>query len=320
MELLVKPVFCGFLAQNMEHRILHHDCLICKSHDLEEVFPIKDHSISGNDFTLVACRNCGFRFTQGIPIAEDLGPYYQSEDYISHSDSSRGLINRLYHLGRNFMLGRKKRLVRRYASNDRVLDIGSGTGYFLHTLKKAGFTVRGVEADRGAREYAREKFGLEVLSTHEYLDSQDETTYGLISMWHVLEHVYEPDEYLQKIHAQLDPAGRALVAVPNFTSVDAQYYGSFWAGYDVPRHFWHFGPPHLRTMAARNGFRVERMIRLPLDPFYVAMLSEKYRGSGSLGLLRACWVGLRAHIRSLIQVERSSSILYVLAPQAEERS
>jgi hypothetical protein len=131
-------------------------------------------------------------------------------------------------------------------------------------------------------------------------------------MWHVLEHVYEPDEYLRKIHDQLDPEGRALVAVPNFTSLDAQYYAEFWAGYDVPRHFWHFAPDHMRGIARRNGFRIERMLRLPLDPFYVAMLSEKYKKTGLIGLIRAFWVGLRSHLRSLIKVEKSSSILYVL--------
>ena len=120
----------------MVKRIQHTKCLICGSSQLKKVFLVKDHSISKEEFDIVDCQSCGFRFTQNIPDQESIGPYYQSEDYISHSDTKAGLINRLYHWGRSLMLQRKLNLIKAHTASNKVLDVGSGTGYFLDFLQK----------------------------------------------------------------------------------------------------------------------------------------------------------------------------------------
>lgn len=296
----------------MEQRIKHTQCLICGSNDFQTVFAVKDHSISKKVFDVVDCQSCGFRFTQDIPDQESIGPYYQSEDYISHSDTKTGIVNRLYHWGRSLMLQRKLNLVKAHAVLNKVLDVGSGTGYFLDFLQKNQYQAFGVEADPGARTYAEEQFGVQVKAPEALLKDQLDGPFGAITMWHVMEHVHEPDLYLQKFHHLLADQGALLIAVPNYISHDGQHYQDFWAGYDVPRHLWHFTPKSMQALVARNGFQVAEKIKMPLDPFYVSMLSEKYQNKGAMGLATAAFQGLQTHFKSLKNVDQASSLIYVI--------
>lgn len=296
----------------MVQRIQHTQCLICGSSDFKTVFTVKDHSISQEDFEVVDCQSCGFRFTQNIPDQNSIGPYYQSEDYISHSDTKTGLINRLYHWGRSLMLQRKLNLIKKHAVLNKVLDVGSGTGYFLNFLQENQFQAIGIEADAGARAYAEKQFGVQVKAPSALLHDELEGPFGAITMWHVLEHVHEPDAYLQKFYHLLAEQGALLIAVPNHISSDGQHYQTYWAGYDVPRHLWHFSPKSMQTLVERNGFEVVEKIRMPLDPFYVSMLSERYQNKGVAGLVSAAFQGLQTHLRSGQNVDQASSLIYVI--------
>lgn len=296
----------------MAQRIHHQQCLICKSTRLSLAFPVKDHSISSETFDLWDCQDCGFRFTQDIPDADSIGPYYQSEDYISHSDTKKGIINQLYHTARSWMLQRKYQLVKRYSSTNRVLDVGSGTGYFLSFLKEKGHEVLGVEADPGARAATKDQFGIEVHPPTLVEEGQLPGPFGAITMWHVMEHVHEPDVYLKSFNKSLDEEGTLIIAVPNRDALDAEKYGPVWAAYDVPRHLWHFRPKDIEALVKRNGFEVVEKIKMVLDPFYVSMLSEKYLGKGASGLISAAIVGLRSHLNSLKNVNEASSVIYVM--------
>lgn len=296
----------------MEQRIKHTECLICGSSDFQTVFSVKDHSISQEIFEIVDCLSCGFRFTQNIPDQGSIGPYYQSEDYISHSDTKTGLINRLYHWGRSLMLQRKLHLIKKHAVLNKVLDVGSGTGYFLDFLQKNEYQAFGIEEDEGARAYAKKQFGVQVNAPEALLADQLDAPFGAITMWHVLEHVHKPDLYLQKFHRLLADQGVLLIAVPNHISHDGVHYQAYWAGYDVPRHLWHFSPKSMQALVERNGFQITEKIKMPLDPFYVSMLSERYQGKGFFGLLTAAFQGLKTHFKSLKNVDQASSLIYVI--------
>lgn len=285
-------------------------CNICHSDDVRIVYSLKDFSVSSEYFDLAGCKSCGFRFTMDPPSEDSCGKYYKSQDYISHSDTSKGLIFSLYHFVRKIMLGKKSKFIKNLGASKSLLDFGSGTGYFLNFMKQEGYHVAGIELDEEARLYGNTTFGLNVQSPDYIKNGQISEKFGYITLWHVLEHLYTPDQYLRIFHHLLDEDGYLVIAVPNFQSFDANYYKSFWAAYDVPRHLWHFNPSTLKLMADRSGFVLISKKLMPFDSFYNSMLSEKYKGN-FLGLLRAGFIGFIALIKGIIDVNEASSIIYV---------
>jgi len=114
------------------------NCPVCESSVLRHYLQVKDHSISQEEFELLECEECGLRMTQNHPDSMTIGPYYASEDYISHSNTTKGLVNQLYHKVRTHMLGQKQKIVERCQSSGKLLDIGAGTGYFLSHMQNEG--------------------------------------------------------------------------------------------------------------------------------------------------------------------------------------
>jgi ubiquinone/menaquinone biosynthesis C-methylase UbiE len=286
-------------------------CPVCAHPTFHKYLICRDYTVSQREFTLVQCAQCGFVLTQNAPPAAEIGPYYQAASYLSHSDRKEGLFDRLYHWARARMLHTKRKLVQKVTGKKtgRLLDVGSGTGYFLHTMQAAGWEVAGIEANEAARASTQRKFGLAVQAP-EALPQLPPEGYHAITLWHVLEHVHDLNGYLQQLYRLLHPKGALVIAVPNHQSLDAQHYGPHWAGYDVPRHLWHFAPATLERLLARHGFALLTRQTMPFDPLYVALLSEKYRQS-PLGLLRGLFWGGLSLLTGFWQVKRSSSVIYV---------
>ena len=117
-----------------------------------------------------------------------------------------------------------------------------------------------------------------------------------------------------KFYRWLKDEGALLIAVPNQISTDAKHYGADWAAWDVPRHLWHFTPETMKRFAEKHGFKVIKTIPMPLDGFYVSMLSEQRMGH-KVSFLRGFWQGLCAWVSSWGHKERSSSLIYVLKKQ-----
>jgi len=286
-------------------------CPLCNSKQIQLTLATEDYSISKDAFEIYACKSCDFHFTQNAPAPVAIAPYYQSDVYISHSDTKEGLVNRLYHTARDLMLEKKRKLVQKLTTGKRLLDIGSGTGYFLNHMQKNGFEVAGVEIDGDARAATLKNFNIEVNPPPTFLKGQLTEKVDVITLWHVLEHLHDMDGYMQSIHRQLTNDGVVLIAVPNHKSYDAQHYGKYWAAYDVPRHLWHFSPKTVAKLADKNGFKVIDQKRLPLDPFYNALLSEKYQSS-KLSLIFGGLIGLVSLLVSYINPARSTSPIYIL--------
>lgn len=296
------------------HSIVITRCPLCGSKEIVKVFDVMDHFSSKEVFPLSECRECGFRFTNNFPSEEVIGRYYDSPAYISHSDSEKGLTNRMYHLFRGLMIRRKVNLVRRHHKSDhaRLLDIGCGTGYFLNAANKKGFTVCGIEKDEQARVKAITRFGLNV-KEEKALFMQEPSSYDVVTLWHVLEHLEKLHESIEKIGEILSPDGTVVLALPNHHSHDAQYYKDKWAAYDMPRHLWHFTPDTLEQLMAKHSMQVIKRYRMPLDAYYVSLLSEDYRGSGTMiRYLRAFMTGSIGFLRSLFNADQSSSIIYII--------
>jgi 2-polyprenyl-3-methyl-5-hydroxy-6-metoxy-1,4-benzoquinol methylase len=293
--------------------MVHYDkCPLCNSDEIGEYLYVADHFLTHEKFELVKCSQCGFLFTQDHPGSEEIDLYYMSADYISHNDSARGLSASVYRIAREFMLKRKGKMVCSASGLDKgsILDIGSGTGHFLSVMKNKGWLAKGIEINDKAREFSITKSGLEVLPPGK-IGSLPSESFDAITLWHVLEHFQYPFSYAAEIVRLLKPGGICLVALPNCSSSDARYYKEFWAAYDVPRHLWHFIPSTFELFVEKSDLSILSIHTLPLDVFYISILSEKYKKTG-LYFIRGILHGLRFFILAWFNWKKSSSLIYQL--------
>jgi SAM-dependent methyltransferase len=288
------------------------NCPLCGSENPGLYIQTNDFFLSGEPFSLFRCRVCGFIFTQDHPDEENIGRYYASGDYLSHNDSVKGFSSALYRFSRNIMLGRKRKLAESATGkkSGSILDIGSGTGHFLSEMLRAGWYVKGIEINEKARQYSVSSYGVEVIGPSS-ISSLPPGSFDCITLWHVLEHFQDPFRYASEIMRLLKPGGVCITALPNSNSYDAFYFKKFWAAYDVPRHLWHFSPSTFSSFADKTGFSIRKVRKLPLDVFYISILSEKYRGSTfsfPLGMLK----GMYFWFLSLFEKKKSSSLVFIL--------
>ena len=296
----------------MQETIHYQYCAACGSEAIKPVLDVKDYTVSQQTFAIWHCDNCTLRFTQDIPGSGAIGKYYQSDNYISHSNTGKGFINRLYHIVRRFTLTSKKKLVEKSARKNtgQLLDIGAGTGAFAAFMQQHGWRVTGLEPDAGARAKARELHGISLLET-DALFQLPEGSFDVITMWHVLEHVHALHEYLAQLKKLLKPGGILLIAVPNYTSADAVKYQQYWAAYDVPRHLYHFSPKSMRLLTEKHGMKVKQVLPMWFDSFYVSMLSEQYK-NGKGNLPKAFLNGLQSNMAAMNDKEKCSSVIYLV--------
>lgn len=285
------------------------NCPICNSTKVKPFLTCIDHTVSKESFNIVQCTDCSFKFTNPIPSPDTLGNYYKSEDYISHSNTNKGLISKCYKLIRNFTLKRKLSLIQKHVSRGTILDYGCGTGMFLKVCQDNGWKAYGVEPDDGARKIGSE-MGLNVFSDKERVNTYtNNQTFDIITLWHVLEHVTDLDDTLTFFKEKLNNGGALIIAVPNYTSYDAQHYKEFWAAYDVPRHLYHFEISTIQKLLSSYGFSLAETKPMKFDSFYVSMLSEKYK-RGKINYVKAFLTGLKSNLRAKTAKDYSS-VIYI---------
>jgi len=288
-------------------------CPVCGSGNLKNVFTVKDFTVSKKEFVVAGCNDCTLRFTQDVPGVDSIGPYYKSENYISHTDTSKGLVNSLYKKVRNRTLRQKRKLIEGITNkkNGALLDVGSGTGAFANEMKINGWDVTGLEPDSDAINVAKELYGLELQETDKLFNLRF-GTYDAITMWHVLEHVHQLHEYIVQLKNLLTERGRLVIAVPNYTCYDEKVYKEYWAAYDVPRHLYHFSPKAMETFINKHGLKIIDYKPMWYDSFYVSLLSDKYK-NGSANWVTAGWNGLISDVKALGDVKKCSSVIYIIS-------
>lgn len=294
--------------------ITHYtSCPCCNSESIQEVLIAKDYTVSKESFSVWHCNNCTVRFTQNIPDAASIAPYYSAEAYVSHTDTKEGFVNKLYHIVRGFTLKSKQQLIIKHTheQSGNLLDIGAGTGAFVQTMINAGWQVTGLEPEESARLIAKQKHNL-YLQTPDLLFQLNNQQFNAITMWHVLEHVHDLHIYVEKCYDLLKPNGLLFIAVPNYTSADEAIYKQHWAAYDVPRHLYHFSPKSIDILASSKNFTVKKQIPMWFDSFYVSLLSEQHK-NGTANLIKAFINGAISNLQTLFNVKKCSSIIYVLA-------
>ena len=265
----------------------------------------KDFSVSGERFELHRDEELDMLVTK--PVPQNLAPYYESEDYISHTDSKKSFTDRLYQLIKARNLKNKIQIVENQLDGTgTLLDLGAGTGDFLITAKKSGFKVTGVEPNDKARKLAHQK-GIYLSSS---LDDVSGQKFQAITLWHVLEHLPDLEEQMTTMVHLLEDDGVLVIAVPNYRSYDAKHYKAHWAAYDVPRHLWHFSKTSISKLFAPHQMEVVKIRPMWFDAFYVSLLSEKYRGNKRY-LINAFFIGLWSNMKAIFTREHSS-LIYIL--------
>lgn len=267
---------------------------------------VRDYSVSKEIFELHHNPEYDVLITFPKPSVDKLPSYYESDDYISHTDGKRSLFEKAYHFIKGIALKNKVKLINAHSQKGKILDIGAGTGDFLVSAKNDGWETIGIEPSIKAKQIAINKG----VSFVDDLAALENNSIDVITMWHVLEHVPNLDEYINELKRLIKPSGTIIIAVPNFKSFDAKYYGKFWAAYDVPRHIWHFSKTTIEKLFAEKDMRLVEVLPMKFDSFYVSLLSEKYK-TGSMNYLKAFFVGLQSNINGKQSKEYSSHIYII---------
>ena len=293
--------------------LIHYtNCPVCGAAAIKNVLSAKDYTVSNETFVIAYCGRCSLRFTQDVPGPASIGSYYKSENYISHTNTSKGLVNKLYQWVRKRTLRQKGRLIKKATGIQKgnLLDLGSGTGAFVNEMKQQGWQVDGLEPDPGARAVANQLYGIDLTDTQQFYQLQP-STYDAITLWHVLEHVHDLQQYIQQLKNILKDNGRLFIAVPNYTSGDAAIYNEYWAAYDVPRHLYHFSPQSMQVLLEKNGLTIQQYKPMWYDSFYISLLSSKYK-NGKSNLITAGWNGFRSNLKAFGDRKKCSSVIYII--------
>ncbi|WNM19639.1 class I SAM-dependent methyltransferase [Flavobacterium capsici] len=266
----------------------------------------KDYSVSQEVFDLHHNPEFDMLLTFPRPSLEDLPRYYESEDYISHTDGKRSLFEKIYQLVKGIALRRKLKLINTICEKGNLLDIGAGTGDFLSVAKNDNWKVKGIEPNQKAKSIAINK-GVDFVND---LNELEDNSFDVITMWHVLEHVPNLEEYITELKRLIKPNGSIIIAVPNYKSFDAKYYQEFWAAYDTPRHLWHFSKKSIKLLFAQQDLKLIDVLPMKFDSYYVSLLSEKYK-NGKMNFLNAVWIGWKSNQYGKRKKEFSSHIYII---------
>nr|WP_294935120.1 class I SAM-dependent methyltransferase [uncultured Flavobacterium sp.] len=268
---------------------------------------VTDYSVSGEHFDLLLDPELQLLKTHPQPSLENLSKYYESEDYISHTDGKRSLFEKVYHfIKRKAIRDKVKLITSLQPDKGMLLDIGAGTGDFLQEAHNQNWNTTGIEPSAKAKTIAVQKG----VSFAESLEALEDHSFDVITMWHVLEHVPNLEKQIQELKRLLKPTGTIVIAVPNFKSYDAQHYGHFWAAYDVPRHLWHFSKLSISKLFEKESMKLKKVLPMYFDSFYVSLLSEKYK-TGKMNVINGFLIGLQSNLKAKRNFEYSSHI-YVI--------
>ena len=288
-------------------------CPVCNGKSFNPYLTCTDHTVSHETFKLVRCQNCQLVITSPKPETASLQNYYLSADYISHTNRAKTIIDRLYLLARSFTLKWKIDLIEKHAPPTEklsILDYGCGTGHFLSACYERNWNISGVEPSDQARQNADTQVRPLICNS---ITELSEISFDVITLWHVLEHIPDPTQALQTITARLKQNGTLIIAIPNHKSWDATFYKEHWAGYDVPRHLWHFSQPNVVMLAKKLSLQLVETIPMKLDAYYVSLLSEKYKNPNKKisNLLQGFVKGLTSNLKAS-KTRESSSLIYIL--------
>lgn len=263
----------------------------------------KDHLVSQKKFQVVLDAKRRIAKTEPFPPPQSIHKYYASSAYISHGNQKKSVLDRFYAVAQHVMFFQKHRWMSKHKTQrGSYLDFGCGSGELLRYLSHKGWKTTGIEPSAQAREFAGHPENVFAC-----LEDLPQKKFDIIALWHVLEHLYSPSETISQLEKRLANDGLLVIALPNFRSWDADYYGDYWAAYDVPRHLWHFSKEGLIALFAAKGLHCKAVYPMKLDAFYVSYLSSQHQQK-PFAFLRGIFNGLRSNLHALRTQEYSSNV------------
>ena len=286
---------------------MSNKCPFCESINTRSYLKLKDYFLSQEDFEIFACNDCKLLFTSPRPNQSVISKYYKSEDYLSHNEHKKGLVPWIYNQVKKVNIRKKYKVAIGNHIKPHILDFGCGVGDFLHYAQQKGCEITGCDLSEDARRFASEKLGKTIVTPEEIFALPD-SSFDIITMWHVLEHIDNLNYQTEQLQRLLKENGRLVIAVPNYMSYDAQYYKDKWAAYDVPRHLNHFHKESLQNIFA-GKFELEKIYPLKWDAYYISMMSENYIGRGN-AFIKGIITGWKSNCKAR-KTGDYSSLIYV---------
>lgn len=269
-------------------------CPVCHSEVTEHYASAPDRlfGIAPGMFELFSCSGCRCVFQHPIPDSARLASFYPEEYWWSDATGQGSVFTRLFkrleRSYREFVASDHVRFLERCArgrdpGSRRLLDIGFGSGTFLHLASRRGFAVHGMDISETAVRLVRERHGFDVRRGDIGSDAWAGGRFDFVTMFHVLEHLPDPERGIAYAASLLKPDGSLIVQVPNVASLQARIFGLRWYGLDVPRHIVNFSPLALRLLLGRAGFGIRRVARFSLRDDPAALASSLAPGLDPIG-------------------------------------
>ncbi len=264
-------------------------CPIC-AHSRAVAYAVATDRLFGlaqGRYRLARCPSCGCIFQHPMPDAAAAASFYPRDYWWSDRPRSglSGTLSRMERAYREFVAMDHVRFLLRRAGNGgrSLLDIGCGSGTFLHLAERRGFAPHGMDVSARAVAAAQDQYRLPVLEGDVCSDVWKGHAFDVITMFHVLEHLPDPGAAIAHAGSLLRPGGRLIVQVPNAGSVQARIFGPRWYGLDVPRHLVNFTPRGLKILFEGAGFDCRLVSHFSLRDNPAALASSIAVGLDPIG-------------------------------------
>lgn len=235
-------------------------CEICGADDPEPVAAQPDLIYGGATvYTFCRCGRCGVLYQHPRPPRDTIGRYYPADDSYPPFRAAVAAEPPLRRYARRRSLLKRVALVRGHVTAGRLLDVGCATGDFLIEMgRQPGWRAFGLEPSAAAARYAADAGGV-VARGSANTAAFASGAFDAVTLWDVLEHVYDPRTALAEAARLVRPGGAVVISQPNTGSLDRLLFGDGWVGWELPRHLYLFPPGLLGRLAAEHGLReVER--------------------------------------------------------------
>jgi len=287
-------------------------CFVCEKEKFTNYLECNSFVGTNEQFTIVACEECGFCFLNPRPDKEGIKSYRSLQN--TNSESKNNVLgNKVDLFIKKRRIKKRFKLVSRIKKSGKILEIGCSNGELLSIFKKHNWETVGIEKNPEERKYAQNSLNLDVREEEE-LVKFEEHFFDVIMLWHVLEKVHDLNKFLTTIFQKIKPDGVLIISLPMCESYDAVLYNKFWAGFNLPMNLYHFTEDSIKALMKKHSFEIKKIIPIKSDSFYMSAKSEKHRLNKN-NFLKAFRVGSLSNRMAKLKISPYSSQIFIIKPQ-----